>query len=79
MQARIPVLACTDVNTDLREVIETGGFGWWCESDDTNGFVTKIKDITDSSLIPYKENAWKYLIEKFNVEDTYEIINRRIG
>ncbi|MBR5539197.1 MAG: glycosyltransferase family 4 protein, partial [Clostridia bacterium] len=32
MQAKIPVLACTDPNTDVGKVIEEGNFGVWCES-----------------------------------------------
>ena len=38
MQAKIPVLAVTDPNTDIGKVIVTGGFGWWCESNDLQGF-----------------------------------------
>lgn len=43
MQAGLPVLACTDPNTDIGKIIVEGGFGWWCESDDVNEF-TKIAD-----------------------------------
>ena len=32
MQAGIPVLACTDRNTDIGEIVVSNGFGWWCES-----------------------------------------------
>ncbi|GAB2324776.1 hypothetical protein IRB23M11_24040 [Alkalibacterium sp. m-11] len=28
----MPVLATTDINTDIGEVIENGKFGYWCES-----------------------------------------------
>ena len=38
MQAKVPVLACTDPNTDIGKVIEEGGFGWWCESNDAVAF-----------------------------------------
>lgn len=45
MQAKIPVLACTDPNTDIGKVIVDGGFGWWCESDDTVTFVNIVEDV----------------------------------
>ena len=32
MQASMPVLAATDVNTDIRQIMEEGRFGLWCES-----------------------------------------------
>ena len=38
MMAGVPVLACTDVNTDIGKTIVEGGFGWWCESRDAKDF-----------------------------------------
>lgn len=38
MQAKLPVLAVTDSNTDIGKVIVDGGFGWWCESNDEESF-----------------------------------------
>ena len=32
MQAKIPVLAVTDPNTDIGKDNVGGKFGWWCES-----------------------------------------------
>ena len=32
MQAGLPVLACTDTNSDIGKVITEGYFGWWCVS-----------------------------------------------
>lgn len=34
----MPVLAATDINTDIGEVIEEGQFGYWCESNDVEQF-----------------------------------------
>ena len=42
MQAKIPVLAVTDPNTDIGKVIVDGGFGWWCESNDVRAFAKSI-------------------------------------
>lgn len=38
MQAKLPVLAVTDPNTDIGKVITEGGFGWWCESNNLVSF-----------------------------------------
>lgn len=45
MQAKIPVLAVTDPNTDIGKVITEGGFGWWCESNNEKVFENLVKEI----------------------------------
>lgn len=48
MQAGIPVLACTDPNTDIGKVIVDGGFGWWCESNDSSCFVSIVREVLET-------------------------------
>ena len=43
MQAKLPVLAVTDPNTDIGKVITVGGFGWWVESNDAELFSVMSK------------------------------------
>ena len=45
MSAKLPVLACTDRNTDVGKVITDGKFGWWCESGNVEVFYRMIKNI----------------------------------
>ncbi len=71
MQARLPVLACTDPNTDIGKVITSGGFGWWCESNDVDRFCELIHDIEQLDLSQMKENAVAYLKEHYTVEQAY--------
>ena len=61
MGAKLPVLACTDLNTDVGKVIVEGEFGWWCESKDVNKFDGLIKQALKSDLQEMGENAFKYL------------------
>ncbi len=74
MQAKIPVLACTDPNTDIGKVITEGGFGWWCKSNDPDGFASLVKDICVSDLASMKEKEFDYLNNNFSVEVSYNII-----
>ncbi|MCI9388531.1 MAG: glycosyltransferase family 4 protein [Lachnospiraceae bacterium] len=74
MQAKLPVLAVTDPITDIGKVIEAGGFGWWCESNDVRKFQKIVNDINTDRLDAYKENAYKVLNEKYSTADTYRII-----
>ncbi|WP_317313448.1 glycosyltransferase family 4 protein [Absicoccus porci] len=76
MQAKIPVLAVTDPNTDIGEVIVDGGFGWWCESDDVEKFDTVIKNCMSFDLLKViKEVEWQCLNNKYGVQISYEIID----
>lgn len=76
MQAKIPVLACTDPNTDIGKTIVEGGFGWWCESNDCYTVIDQITDIVNNkaTLNQKRTKAFNYLSSKYNVEINYEII-----
>ena len=74
MQAKLPVLAATDPNTDIGEVITQGGFGWWCESNDTGAFSELVKKALDADLNEMKTNETKYLMENYTADMVYKII-----
>ena len=74
MQAKMPVLACTDKNTDIGEAIETGEFGWWCESNDEVAFTQKVDKAIQSDLSILGENAFSYLSKYYSVDLSYEKI-----
>lgn len=75
MQAKIPVLAVTDPNTDIGNVIVNGGFGWWCESNNIQEFaqiitkITHIDDITKKGI-----SGFRYLVNHYDVGECYRII-----
>lgn len=76
MQAGLPVLACTDPNTDIGRVITKGGFGWWCESDDVSEFVNCVRLILKESHGGFEETEFMYLRKNYSVTSCYEIIMR---
>lgn len=78
MQAKIPVLAVTDPNTDIGKVITEGGFGWWCESNDLNKFGEMVETAANADRKDMGENAWKYLNEEYTVEKGYQIIMKHM-
>lgn len=79
MQAKLPVLAATDPNTDIGEVISQGGFGWWCESNDTGAFSELVKKALEADLNEMKTNETKYLMENYTANMIYKNINKSIG
>lgn len=75
MQASIPVLAATDSNTDIGEVIEEGQFGYWCESTNVNIFNQHVQNLCDEELrLQLGKNARTYLEKHYTANHSYEII-----
>ena len=74
MQAGIPVIACTDKNTDLRKAIEEGNFGKWCESKDPSDFADCLNAMLNSDLKAMGENGRKYLCENYDVKKSADLI-----
>lgn len=74
MQAKVPVLAATDPNTDIGKVITDGGLGWWCESNDVGKFGEVVEEAMKADRNAMGENAWDYLNEEYTAEKGYQII-----
>lgn len=74
LQAKIPVLACTDTNTDIGKEIVKGHFGWWCESNNVRVFHEYVEKSIKSDLKALGENGYQYLINNYSVETSYQII-----
>ncbi len=75
MQASMPILAATDVNTDVGKVIEEGEFGFWCESSDVNKFNKKVQQLCNPELRKRMGiNARRYLENHYTSRHSYEII-----
>lgn len=74
LQAKLPVLCCTDPNTDIGKVCVEGGFGWWCESDDAAAFAKTVDSALAVDLTAMGESGFQYLNEHYTAEKAYEII-----
>ena len=79
MQAKIPVLACTDVNTDIGKVIVDKGFGWWCESNNIEMFEKTIRVIMSCDTSKMKEAEYRTLRENYSVKQVYDIIMKAVA
>lgn len=77
LQAKLPVLCCTDPNTDIGKVCVEGGFGWWCESDDAAAFAKTVDSALAVDLTAMGESGFQYLNEHYTAEKAYEIIMDR--
>ncbi len=78
MQAKLPILACTDPNTDMGDVIKNGGFGWWCESNNLEAFKKCIDTAVCSDLKSVGKTGFQYLEEHYTSKDAYKTIVSKI-
>ena len=74
MQAKIPVLAVTDPNTDIGKVIVDGGFGWWCESDKVKNFQNSINEIFICDTNKMNVYEYDYLTKYYTTSYSYNKI-----
>lgn len=78
MQVGLPVLACTDKNTDVGKDVVENGFGWWCESNDVKQFDNLLNQICEEDLIKKGKCAYDCLINEFTVSKSYGTIINKI-
>lgn len=74
MQAKLPVLAVTDPNTDIGKIIVDGGFGWWCESNNVNRFNKCVEKGCYANLIKMGAAGHEYLCQNYSVEKSYGVV-----
>lgn len=73
----IPVLVCTDKHTDIGRIAVDNDFGLSSVSDNVEDFISNVSKLTDKRLrLRLGENGYRYLLENYTVERSYEIIMR---
>ena len=76
----LPVIAATDVHTDIDQTILEGNFGWWCESKNVNDYLVTLYAIVDEwknnpeTFAQRGKNAKTYLEQNFRTEIAYDEI-----
>lgn len=75
-----PVLAATDIVTDLKELIEEADCGDWVWSGDVETFINRAKEMARSNrLDSMGANGRKYLERNFNVNRSVEILEKHFN
>lgn len=74
MQVGIPVIACTDENTDVGSVITEGGFGWWVPSNSPEAFLEVVDAALHSDCGALGARGKAYLEQNYTTEQTYQTI-----
>lgn len=79
LQAGLPVLCCTDPNTDIGSIAEQGGFGWKCLSNDAAAFTRTADEACGIDLAAMGQAGRQYLLEHYTARQGYEIITKDKG
>lgn len=74
MQAQMPVIACTDPNTDIGKVAEEGGFGIWCQSNDPVNFTVAVDKMLSADMKTMGSAGYTYLKDHYTAEKACEIL-----
>ncbi len=76
LEAKKPVLLCTDSNSDIGKVAVENCFGLWSLSGDKDAAIENILKLTEST--EYRNNlannGYKYLISNYTINHSYNII-----
>lgn len=67
LQAKLPVLAITDPNTDIGKVVEENGFGWWCKKNSVGEFEEMMTEILKKDGKAMGMKGYLYLRECYDV------------
>ncbi len=76
MENQLAVLAATDPNTDLKDILREAGCGLWVESGDINGFINCAKElsINRERVLNMGKAGRRYLEINFNIVDNVDIL-----
>jgi glycosyltransferase involved in cell wall biosynthesis len=78
LEMKKPILAATDVNTDIGKVIENAKCGFWVEAGDNDSIQNKIAELCNNDLKEMGENGWDLLQKEYLVENSYNLIVDKI-
>ncbi len=79
LEMKMPVLAATDVNSDIGKIIEEAKCGYWVEAGDANGIQDKISKLCADNLDILGANSWNLLQKEYLVERSYNLIVEKIN
>lgn len=78
LEYSIPILAATDQNTDLQQILEKNNIGLWCESKEIDDFVKKMNYYIENpqERINIGSNGREYLENQLTTEDSVKILKK---
>ncbi|MEG0700950.1 MAG: glycosyltransferase family 4 protein [Muribaculaceae bacterium] len=79
LENKMPILAATDKNTDIGKIAEENDFGFWAESNNIVEFNELIHKFIHSDYKQMGENGYKFLLDNYLVDNSYNIIVKHLN
>lgn len=81
LENKMPILAATDLSTDIGKDAEENGYGFWCESGNLKSFNDKIELILNNPELACKMGmaGYNYLVENFTVDRSFSTIMKHFN
>lgn len=74
----MPILAATDINTDIGRIAEENGYGYYSPSNSVEKFVETVDKILSSDIKQMGENAYRFFLDNYTTEHTYNAIMKHV-
>ena len=55
-------------------IAQENGFGFFCESNDVEGFAKVVNDMINADRVTMGKNAWNFFLNNYTTEIGYNII-----
>lgn len=78
LEMKIPVLAATDSNTDIGNIIESNNCGFKVLAGDQKDMQNKLNKLLASDLYNLAENGKKLLYDNYTVDKSYDLIINKL-
>ena len=78
LEMNIPVLAATDPNTDIGDIIEANNCGFKVLAGDQKEMQAKLNKLLTSNLSNLAENGKKLLYDNYTVDKSYDLIINKL-
>ena len=74
LENKMPVICATDINTDMGQIAEKNGYGFWCESKTPSDFTALVNKMLKSDIVEMGKMGYEFLCQNYLVQHTYDAI-----
>ena len=76
LEYKMPIIACTDPNSDVGTLAEENGYGYYYPSNDVEAFTLAVDKMLSSDMKMMGEKGYEFLKQNYTVQHTYDAIMR---
>ena len=74
LECKMPIIACTDPNSDVGTLAASNGYGFYCPSNDVDAFTHAVNRMLNSDIKAMGKKGYVFLKANYMVQHTYDAI-----